>query len=366
MYINVSTYKRIKKVYKILKFNFGIKFLSILVGFYILLVRTLVFIFSIFDYIFFPKVQFLKIKNPIVIVGNPRSGTTFLHHFLTRNNFGTGSQLWQMLYPSILLQKLIKPLLPFLEKYSPTRYHNTDAHKTSLTSVETDDASIFFRYLDGFFLYGFLLSWDENDLFDWVDPKKRDTSNRDFKWLKHIWKRVLIFNNQDRIIGKLFSISANMPKFQKQFPDAKVLYMVRDPLSVIPSGLSLVTGVLDKMFGFWSLSETKRTKFIENLYRGLVELLNRFHNDWIDNKINKDKVMIVHFDRMMNDFEGLMNDISEFLEIEVNEELKQEILDISESQKSFKSKHKYDLNKFGLSEIKIKKDCKNIYETFID
>ena len=26
--------------------------------------------------------------------------------------------------------------------------------------------------------------------------------------------------------------------------------MVRDPLSVIPSGLSLVTGVLDKRFGF--------------------------------------------------------------------------------------------------------------------
>lgn len=366
MYINVSTLKRIKKTYKILKFNFGIKFLSILVGFYILLVRILVFIFSIFDYIFYPKVRFLKIKKPIVIVGNPRSGTTFLHHFLTRNNFGTGSQLWQMLYPSILLQKLIKPLLPFLEKYSPTRYHNTDAHKTSLTSVETDDASIFFRYLDGFFLYGFLLSWDENDLFDWVDPQKRDTSNRDFKWLRHIWRRVLIFNNQDRIIGKLFSLSANMPKFQKQFPDSKVLYMVRDPLSVIPSGLSLVTGVLDKMFGFWSLSEAKRKRFIDNLYKGLVELLNRFHFDWKNNKINKDKVMIVHFDRMMNDFEGLMIDISKFLDIEINEELKQEISDISVSQKSFKSKHKYDLNKFGLSENKIKKDCKKIYETFIN
>ena len=52
-----------------------------------------------------------------------------------------------------------------------------------------------------------------------------------------MWKRVLIANNQDRIIGKLFSISANMPKFQTRFPDAKVLYMVRDPLSVIPSVL---------------------------------------------------------------------------------------------------------------------------------
>ena len=65
--------------------------------------------------------------------------------------------------------------MPFLEKISPTRHHSTDAHKTSLQSVETDDASILFRYLDGFFLYGFLLSWNENNSFDWVDPKKRDT-----------------------------------------------------------------------------------------------------------------------------------------------------------------------------------------------
>ena len=72
-------------------------------------------------------------------------------------------------------------------------------------------------------------------------------------------------NNEKQIIGKLFSISANMPKFLKRFPEAKILYMVRDPLSVIPSGLSLVTGVLDKKFGFWNLPENKRNHYIPYL-----------------------------------------------------------------------------------------------------
>ena len=36
------------------------------------------------------------------------------------------------------------------------------------------------------------------------------------------------------------------------------------------------------------------------------------------------------------------------------------------NKKSFKSKHKYDLSKFGLTEEKIKKDCKKIYETFLN
>ena len=73
-----------------------------------------------------------------------------------------------------------------------------------------------------------------------------------------MWKRVLISSRGHRTVAKLFSISANLPSFQKNIPNAKVLYMIRNPLNVIPSGLSLVTGVLDKRFGFWSLSKKRR------------------------------------------------------------------------------------------------------------
>ena len=89
---------------------------------------------------------------PIVIVGNPRSGTTFLHRFLISQKLGTGSQLWQLIYPSVVVQKIIKPILPVLEYISPAKHHSTEAHKTSLSSVETDDVSLLFRFLDGFFL----------------------------------------------------------------------------------------------------------------------------------------------------------------------------------------------------------------------
>ena len=44
----------------------------------------------------------------------------------------------------------------------------------------------------------------------------------------------------------------------------KILYMVRNPIDVIPSGLSLVTGVLDKMFGFWNLSKDKKELFAKH------------------------------------------------------------------------------------------------------
>ena len=141
--------------------------------------------------------------------------------------------------------------------------------------------------------------------------------------------------------------------------------MIRDPLNVIPSGLSLVTGVLDKKFGFWNLSEDKRQHYIERLYKALVELQVRFHDDWINGRIDKNKVMIVRFDDMMSNFESLMDNIISFTGHNASDSLKVDISKVAKSQREYKSKHKYNLEKFGLTEDRIKKDCKDIYETFL-
>jgi len=364
--VNISIIKRIITVYITLGKTFGSWISPISSGILIGILRLIVGIGMALDNLFWPSLFKRKLTNPMVIVGNPRSGTTFLHRFLVSNKIAGGAELWQLLYPSLTLQKLIKPLLPVLERISPTRHHSTAAHKTSLQSVETDDASVLFRYLDGFFLYGFILSWADDDIFHWFDPHRRDTSKRDFNWLSAIWNRVLISSKQERIIGKLFSLSANTPKFQSRFPDAKILYMVRDPLSVIPSGLSLVTGVLDKRFGFWSLPDEMRARYIKRLYKALVELLKRFHDDWINDRINRDKVMIIPFDRMMNNFEELMTDITNFIEFESDETLLNSIRETADSQRNFKSKHTYDLEKFGLSSEQVKSDCSFVYNTFLN
>ena len=358
------TLKRISRLYIILGKNFNTWLSPVFTAIFIFFLRLFVGIGRFLDQIFYRSLKD-PLTDPIIIVGNPRSGTTFLHRFLIKQSIGNGSQLWQMIYPSIFIQKLVKPLLPILEKISPARHHSTEAHKTSLSSVETDDVSLLFRYLDGFFFYGFFLTFDEENLFHWVDPKLRDTSVRDFAWFESMWKRNLISNKGDRYIGKLFSLSSNLPLFQKKFPDAKILYMVRDPLSVIPSGLSLVTGVLNKRFNFWSLNDEVKNRFIKRLYRALVELLIRFHEDWENGKINKERVFIIRFDRMMSEFDILMDSILDFLKVDKDDELIKEIKITSEKQRQYKSGHKYDLEKFGLTENEIRTDCKKIYDTFL-
>ena len=140
--------------------------------------------------------------------------------------------------------------------------------------------------------------------------------------------------------------------------------MIRDPLSVIPSGLSLVTGVLDKRFGFWSLPEERRAHFINRLYKALIELQVRFVTDWNSGAIDRERVMLVHFDDLMQNFDSLMSNITNFVGHNPDSTMLIDIEETAKKQREFKSEHEYDLSKFGLSEEQIKRDAKIIYDTF--
>jgi hypothetical protein len=319
----------------------------------------------VLDCLFFPSLRRKKIERPIVIVGNPRSGTTFLHRFLVDNGFGAGMRIWKMLYPSLVLQALLKPILPLLEKMSPARFHAKAAHETSLTGIETDDPALLFRYFDGFFVYGFFLAWAEEDLKILFDPEIRDTSKRDFDWLEKMWLRNLVSEKQNRVAAKLFSLGTRIPQFLEAFPDAKILYMVRDPLETVPSGLSLVTGVLDGRFGFWKLPDETRRKYIERLYAAFLELSMRFYRDYTDGRIPRESIMIVPYHRIMRDFDNLMNEILRFIGADASPTLSETIRETAEKQRAYQSKHIYDLQKFGLDESRIRKDYAPVYQAFL-
>ncbi|MSQ04361.1 MAG: sulfotransferase [Myxococcales bacterium] len=327
--------------------------------------RLNVWVWMALDRLAFPRLATTRVTRPIVIVGNPRTGTTFLHRFLVEQGFGVGQHLYRSLYPSIILQKLLRPLLPLLEMISPARFHASAAHDTNLSSVETDDVAVFFRYLDGFFLYGFFLAWDDEDHLPLFAPETRDTSARDFDWLDAVWRRNLVAQGGDRVVAKLFSTAVRTPAFLARFPDAHILYMVRDPLEVIPSTFSLVTGVLDKALGYSTLPAPLRDRYNERMYLALVDLFRRFHTDWTSGRIDRTRVMVVSYDRMMRDFDGLMAEMIPFFGMEPTVAQLAAIRVTAEQQRRHRSNHAYNLEKYGLDADRIRRDCAFVYETWL-
>ena len=360
-----SIFSRMGALYRVMRRTFGVRVIPLFLVVFFGFVRTVVAIFMALDHVFFPKFAKTRANRPIVLVGNPRTGTTFLQRFLADEGFGSGMELFLMLYPSLIIQKLFRPLLPLLEKVSPARFHSTDAHQTSLSSVETDDVAVLFRYLDGFFLYGFFLSFDEEDRLPWFDPRVRDTSDRDMAWLDELWRRSLVLHKSERNIAKLFSMAVRLPQFLERCPEAQILYMARDPLSITPSATSLVVGVLDRAFGFWKMPEPVRRRWFDRIYKAWILLLQKFHEDWTSGAIDKRRVFIVRYDRMMADFEGLMEEMCAFLGHPMTPELRATVHKRGEKQRKYESEHKYDLEKFGLTEEQIRRDCAFFYDTFL-
>ena len=68
------------------------------------------------DRLVFPRYKDEPLDRPIFIIGNPRSGTTFLHRFLLSNGGLSAFELWEMLFPAITARKLLGRIVP--KRYS--------------------------------------------------------------------------------------------------------------------------------------------------------------------------------------------------------------------------------------------------------
>lgn len=323
------------------------------------------------DEVAFRGYRKVPIEKPVFILGNPRSGTTFLHRFLIGSEELCAFELWEMLFPAISARKLIGPAVGLLSPLNPARFHSAAAHETGLRDVETDDALAFFRFLDGAFLWSYFLAWEDQwgsdaagRIFDerLEPPAERE---RLFRWFEACWRRNMFLKKRPRIAVKASTLSMRVPSLLKRYPDCKLVYLVRDPLETIPSGMSMLTDVLEKSYDmFHRTSEDARKRYLENLYQASCEMFRAFHREHSGGRIPAKNLRIVTYPEMMGDLEGTMRDLSEFLEIEPSQAFWQRVQDQAERQRKRRSPHRYSLEKFGLTAERIQKDLAFVYETY--
>src|SRR5688572_2638566 len=117
---------RMARVYRVLRRTHRVYVIPLFLAVVFAFVRGLVALCMALDSVFFPSLRTTRATRPIVIVGNPRTGTTFLQRFMVDAGIGAGMELFLMLYPSLVLQRLLAPLMPLLEKLSPAKFHSTE------------------------------------------------------------------------------------------------------------------------------------------------------------------------------------------------------------------------------------------------
>ena len=325
--------------------------------------------FTLFiDRIFFPGYRQVKVKQPIFIIGHPRSGNTFLHKLLTQTDEFVSFQTWQILFPSLTARVLVKPFVNYLiKKNKSSLVPDRVGHGVALDKTEEEEL-LFFHKLDTQFVWARSpLGFDdrENPEFRFHDLQPQSRRRSSINFFKGCLQRQIYSTGKQQVVLQTLQSVHRIKTILEAFPDAKFIYLVRSPQETIPSHLSVLWFLLDLQLGVDNIPPDKLQRYVNRRYRYNIDLYRYFYDLQKNGEIPQDKVMVVRYDRLRSQLETTFNEIVDFANLNPSEALKQAVREQARSQKNYQRKHQFiELEDFALSQEQIIKDFDFVFKEY--
>lgn len=307
-----------------------------------------------------------KLESPIFILAYPRSGTTFLQRSLPEHfDKLQGNQLLEMIAPALSLRRALKPFRRRLDKLSEKLY-DPKIHPTGLYSEETDDAAMFFRYFDGLFYWLNHTAWQKGMSDEQLEKSliKACAKPKHIRHIKKIYQKK-IYKEGGRVLSKSFSFIISYHELKKQFPGARFIFLLRDPMQAIPSCLSLVRHVQQGIHNFDKIADEKKEVFYRNIYRASKVFYRVYDELMKAGTGNEEGVACINYRELTEDYAGVMQRIVGQCGLQADNKTLEAIAQKAQKQKTYKSSHTYSPEEFGISSEEIRRDFATIYEKYL-
>jgi hypothetical protein len=232
------------------------KRLIFLILFYIVwpLGQVMHWFFFWLDDILFPAHKTQVIEKPLFIIGNFRSGSTFLHRLLSRDTETfTSLTTWDIyLTPSVTQKKITQFVAKLDNKYFNRTLHRAlhafdratlgkiKIHPISFFQPEEDE-NIHMHIWDGYFvtfLFPFMEEFPDYIHFD--EALSPEHKKRIMTYYKSMLQRHMYATGKKHFVAKNPAFSAKIETLVEFFPDARILYLARNPLDMLPSTISWI------------------------------------------------------------------------------------------------------------------------------
>lgn len=204
------------------------------------------------DDIFFPAHKTQLIEKPLFILGNMRSGSTFLHRLLSRDSETfTSLTTWDIyLTPSVTQKKIAQFVSRLDKKYLGGFLHrilfafdNATLGKIKIHSISffqpEEDENIHMHIWDGYFvtfLFPFMDEFPDYQHFD--EALSPERKHRIMSFYKSMLQRHIYATGRKYFVAKNPAFSSKIETLAEFFPDARIIYLVRNPLDMLPSTVS--------------------------------------------------------------------------------------------------------------------------------
>lgn len=333
--------------------------------------QTIHWIGLILDELFFRGYRQIEIKEPLFIVGIPRTGTTFLHQTLAKDTDNwTTLTLWELiLAPSIsermfwlgmakldrFLGRPITKLYVYFKQKSSTQLEHI--HQISYNDPE-EDFMILIPILACFLLihpFPFPELW-RLAFFDEQIPEP--DRKRIMTFYKSCLQRHLYVNGPEkRLLVKNASFCPMICALKETFPDCKIIFTVRNPLALVPSFLSTMT---------------EGARLFDNNFQGhqfrdqVLEVLRYFHHHMFSVLLEwpQNLYIIITMEELTRNIKKIAKRIYDHFNIPFSPSFERYLTEVIPQARKYISHHRYSLAEFDLSENDIYKDFSEIFARF--
>ncbi len=290
------------------------------------------------------------------IISNPRCGTTFLHRLLNLDSERyISTVLYHTILPCVLYIKTISwisnidlkiggPLHKLLEFFDNIVYKGwKDIHPMGFNKTEEDEG--LFNIIMFSPALTLITPWAyKMNYLNFLDNADEKLKEKISVFYKTSLQRIVYAKkpNATLLMKNVFS-TGRLNFVLSCFPNAKIIYPIRNPYDAIPSVISMFTSP-------WSAHSPEIPKNSEE-HRAFGQVAIDYYKYLYKekNSIKKENLMIIMYaDIVSNPIKTVYN-IYSYFNFELSPNFKVALDPFKLKSKNYKSKHKYSLEEYGLS-----------------
>jgi hypothetical protein len=322
------------------------------------------------DEIFFPGYRKQPVEKPLFILSNYRCGSTFVHRTLARDaaNFTTMKTGDIYLMPSITQRRvfgLFSRLDALIGHRCEKALRRLDAwslgkvriHPISMFDPEEDENVLLYAWSTFLvaFIFPFLDELPPYQYFDTAIPSAE--RHRIMAFYRACVQRHLYATGGRYYVSKNPLFSAKIETLLEIFPDARILYLVRNPLEMLPSTVSWLSYA-------WRLFSDPPEKYP---HRDRILAWTRYwynHPLEVIDRDSSNRCWIVKYDDLQRSPDTVVRQLYHRFGYPESDALGLILRDAREAAAAHTSTHTYSLEEMGFSHEQIEREFAHIFARF--
>jgi len=308
------------------------------------------------DHILYPDFRRQEIRQPIFIVAPPRSGTTFLQRLLAQDRDTFAPVLmYQTIFPSITIQKLIhsvaqasrqkghllSDIFSWIERHCFGGWDGM--HKMRFTQPEEEAGFFVYTFVTEaiYLLFPFVRAlWGAG----FADALPLRQQKKLMKYYRSCLQRHLYLNGPNKVLlSKATQFSGSILCLQREFPDARIINILRNPRESIPSHISV-------FFTVWQWIDPSIQKSGPES-REYAELAAAWflHLEKFDISARPERYYRILYPDLVQNTERSIQSIYRRFNLPLSAQAKRQIQSDARLAVDYKSSHLYTMAEYGLS-----------------